>query len=345
MKKNSQKVLVCMSGGVDSSVAATLLVDQSYDVTGAFMINYDQGDGQCWKPEYQDALRVSAKLGIQLLKLDFTEQYEKQVLEYMYKQYKAGRTPNPDVLCNKFIKFGVWLDKIKELGFNKMATGHYARTENGHLLLVKDRAKDQTYFLHQLNKKQLSQTIFPLGDHTKQEVRELAKKFDLPTAEKSESMGICFIGEVPMKEFLQKKIKPNPGDIVMNGSSEILGKHQGLAFYTIGQRHLNIHGLENQALYVLDKDQTKNQLIVGHEDDPLLYKTEIKTEKLHWISGQMPKFPLKCKVRLRHQQSLQDCTLDKNRLIKFTKPQRAITPGQFAVFYLKNQCLGGGVIK
>ena len=332
-----------MSGGVDSSVVAALLVKQGYDVTGAFMVNYEDGES-CWRGDYQDALRVAAHLGIKLLKLDFCKEYKEKVLDHMYKEYEAGRTPNPDVMCNRYIKFGVWLDKIKELGFDKIATGHYAKTDGNKLLQAKDKNKDQTYFLHQLNQEQLSQTLFPLGKYKKTKVRSLAKKFNLPTAEKEESMGVCFVGEVPMKEFLEGKIKDKikGGDVIMSNGKKI-GRHDGLAFCTVGQRHGFTQAGGDKPLFVVDKDFKNNQLIVGYEDDPLLYKEQIEVEDLHWI-GQKPKFPLKCKVRLRHRQELRDCVVE-NNIIKFKKEERAVTPGQFAVFYKKHECLGGGVIK
>ena len=342
-----------MSGGVDSSVAAALLVARGYDVTGAFMVNYDeigpQGES-CWAADYQDALRVAAKLGIPLLRLDFVKEYRETVLDYMYDEYKAGRTPNPDVLCNKFVKFGSWLDKAKELGFDKLATGHYARIKQSKnsvkLMEAKDKNKDQTYFLHQLNQKQLKHILFPIGDYTKPEVRKMAKKFGLPNADKEESMGICFVGEVPMKDFLLKKIKPQKGKIILS-TGETIGEHDGLPFYTIGQRNLGVKTKQNKPLYVVVKNFTKNELIVGYEDDPLLYKKETVVVKINWI-GQEPKFPLKCEVRLRHRQPLQKCVLymtSGKLIIEFAKPQRAVTPGQFAVFYYKEECLGGGVIE
>lgn len=353
-----------MSGGVDSSVAAALLVARGYDVTGAFMVNYDDigpGGESCWAGDYQDALRVAAKLGIPLMRLDFTKEYKKTVLDYMYAEYRAGRTPNPDVLCNKFVKFGSWLDKAKELGFDKIATGHYARLDEFavrgsqfkkiKLLEAKDENKDQTYFLNQLNQEQLSRVLFPIGDYTKPEVRKLAKKFGLPNADKEESMGICFVGEVPMKEFLQKEIKPQPGKIIMS-TGEVIGEHDGLPFYTIGQRNLGVKTQQNKPLYVVGKNFAKNELIVGYEDDALLYKKEAEVAELNWVGGQEPKFPLKCEVRLRHRQPLQKCTVchsDRSGgipyTIKFKNPQRAVTPGQFAVFYSKGECLGGGVIR
>lgn len=370
-KKNSKtKVLICLSGGVDSSVAAALLVKAGYNVTAAFMVNYDdRSNGQsCWRDDYHDALRVSAKLGIQLLRLDFIKEYNRDVLDYMYKEYELGRTPNPDVLCNKFVKFGAWLNKARALGFDYIATGHYARLSSSRkrgsavldsrlhgndnciyrLQEAKDKNKDQTYFLHQLNQEQLKSVLFPIGNYNKEQVRKLATKFDLPTAQKEESMGICFVGEVPMRDFLKNKIKVSPGKII-DENNNVLGQHDGLAYYTIGQRNLGLNSKDGKPMFVVDKNIQTNELIVGGDTSPLLFKNEIEVADVGWVNGQPLKFPLKCQVRLRHRQELQSATLCLSRangdlLVKFPKPQRAVTPGQYAVIYLKGGCLGGGVI-
>lgn len=369
--KKQVKVLVCLSGGVDSSVAAALLVKQGYNVTAMFAVNYDDPKQQesCWRGDYQDALRVAAKLGINLLRWDFQKEYQRDVLKLMYQEYSVGRTPNPDVLCNKFVKFGAWLKKAKQLNFDYIATGHYARVAKHvtyniklgkklnvtryKLQISRDKNKDQTYFLHQLNQEQLQHIFFPIGDYTKPQVRALAKKFNLPTAEKEESMGICFVGEVPMKKFLQDKIKSKPGKIV-DTNGNVLGSHDGLPFYTIGERIgvkypiYNIkHSTHSKPLYVLMKNFLANTLIVGFENDPELYKKEIAVDDLNWIAGQAPKFPLKCQVRLRHRQEKKAVVvLEKNKkiIIKFNNRERAVTPGQFAVLYKQGACLGGGVI-
>ena len=347
-----------MSGGVDSSVAAAMLIKAGFDVTGAFMVNYDEPGKSCWLPDYQDAVRVAAKLGIPLIKLDFTKEYRRDVLTYLYREYAAGRTPNPDVLCNKYVKFGAWLKATRKLGFEYLATGHYAKVSHGpknRLLAARDEDKDQTYFLHQLSGEQLGRVMFPLGDYTKPQVRELARKYGLATAEKEESMGICFIGEVPIRDFLLKKIKTKLGKIISSGGLA-LGRHDGLAFYTIGQRVAvdrkllkNESGHDSKPFFVLKKNIKKNELVVGYENDPLLFSREAKVEKMNWITG-VPKTSFGCLVRLRHRQPLQACKVVINKRtptnikIIFREPQRAVTPGQFAVFYKKGECLGGGEI-
>lgn len=347
-----------MSGGVDSSVAAAFLVKAGYDVTGAFMINYDTADEaittdgeSCWVPEYRDALRVAARLGIPLLKLDFKKEYKEKVLEYVYREYEAGRTPNPDVLCNSLIKYGAWLEVAKNKGFDILATGHYAQLKKTgkkyHLLESVDTEKDQTYFLHQLNQEQLSHAMFPIGKYTKHQVRKLALKFNLPTATKEESMGICFVGEVSMKDFLSKRINGKKGK-VRKSDGEIIGEHEGLSFYTIGQRHGFAQAGGERPLYVVGKDSSKNELIVGNEDDPMLFTTKIEVEQMNWILGEPVDSSFDCFVRFRHRQKLEKCSVHVSDPSKITitcdNPQRAVSPGQFAVLYKNGECLGGGVI-
>lgn len=356
--QKQKKILVGMSGGVDSSVAAALLVEQGYDVTGAYMVNFDSkqdteyGDPdlklECWRDDYRDAVRVAAHLGIKLIRLDFTKEYRDFVLGYMFDEYKKGRTPNPDVMCNKVVKFDAWIKKAKELGYDALATGHYAKKIDHQLVCAKDENKDQTYFLHQLSQEQLAFAEFPLGEYTKDEVRELAKKFDLPTADKAESMGICFVGEVPMAQFLQQKIEKNLGPIILEETGEQIGEHSGLPFYTIGQRSIAVQAKERggktKPLYVLKKNHEDNTLIVGYDENPLLYTENISLEDLHWI-GEPPQYPLECQVRLRHRQPLQACSLSADGIISCKEKQKAVTPGQFAVIYKDGVCLGGGTIR
>jgi len=355
--KKKIKVLVGLSGGVDSSVSALLLREAGYDVTGVYMKQWSDSkdlSGVCsWKDDRRDALRVAAHLGIPFLTVDFEKEYKKWVVEYMFREYTAGRTPNPDVMCNKFVKFGYWLKFARQKKFDFLATGHYAQIkklgEKYKMLVSKDKEKDQTYFLHQLGQKELQHVLFPIGHLTKKQVRALAKKAELPTAERAESMGICFIGEIPMKEFLEKKIKLTKGKICTT-EGEVVGNHDGLPFYTIGQRHGFAQTGGKQPLYVVAKDFKKNELVVGLENDPLLYKKKIILSDTHFVSGQAPVFPLQCEVRLRHRQPLQKAVLEKgtkkgDTTVIFQKSQKAVTPGQFAVFYKKGECLGGGIIK
>ena len=354
-----------MSGGVDSSVTAALLIDQGYQVTAAYMKQWDDvgTDGVCtWKKDRRDALRVAAHLDIDLLTFDYQKEYKKHVFNYMIKEYKKGRTPNPDILCNQFVKFGFWLQKAKELGYDYLATGHYASITSSkkknetiyNLAQAKDKNKDQTYFLHKLNQDRLSNLLFPLGTLTKKQVRAIAKKKKLPTANRKESMGICFIGEMPMKQFLSTYITQQKGNIILS-TGEIIGTHDGLAYYTIGQRHVGIASSQinkkiedNKPLFVVGKNIKTNDLIIGFEDDTQLYKKEILLEDMHWVSDVIPEEPIKCLVRFRHRQDFQKAEIHMKSktkaLLICTQKQKAITPGQFAVLYTKTECLGGGII-
>tara|TARA_B100000700_G_C14971260_1_gene821526 strand:+ start:73 stop:1149 length:1077 start_codon:yes stop_codon:yes gene_type:complete len=354
--KKEKKVLVCMSGGVDSSVVAYLLQQEGYDVVGAFMKQWtgtESLSGVCtWKEDRRDAIRVASFLGVPLITLDFEKEYRDMVMTYFFQEYEKGRTPNPDVMCNKWIKFGFWLEKAQELGFDFLATGHYAKiikTKTGEydLGMARDEKKDQTYFLHQLDQSQLSHVLFPLGDITKSAVRQIARKAGLPTAERGESMGMCFVGKVPMEEFLLRKIQKNSGNIVHAQTGKVLGKHKGLAFYTIGQRHGVVGIGGGRPLFVVQKKMEENILVVGYDDDPQLKSLKVRLGPVHWISGHPSVFPLQCKVRLRHGQALQSARIVKKNqffFLLFSTPQRAVTSGQFAVFYHGDICLGGAAV-
>ncbi|MEK7646791.1 MAG: tRNA 2-thiouridine(34) synthase MnmA [Patescibacteria group bacterium] len=358
MAENKKKVFVAMSGGVDSSVAAALLKqDDNYDVAGAHMI--------CWKgdseipglecsaeKDAEDARRVADKLGIPFYALDFTAEYRKAIFDYMVAEYKAGRTPNPDVLCNKEIKFGLFLKKALSLGADYIATGHYVKIKQNpvsSLSIAKDQNKDQSYFLWMLGQEELRHALFPLGDLQKSEVRALARKFGLPTAEKKDSQGLCFVGQVDFAKFLRTLIPAHEG-IIKTSNGKIIGKHDGAEFYTIGQRHgLGIGG--GTVYYVAKKDLENNVLIVAEgEADAALYRNDAEIVNASWISGVAPELPLTASVRIRYRQPLSDCVVepvagDNFKLkILFQKPQKGVAPGQSAVFYRGEEMLGGGVI-
>ncbi|MDP2918050.1 MAG: tRNA 2-thiouridine(34) synthase MnmA, partial [bacterium] len=309
--KHKLKILVAMSGGVDSAVAATLLKKQGCDVTGVFMINWSENEagerGSCsWERDQADARLAAQKIGINLFTWDFSAEYKKFVFEYFLTAYQNGLTPNPDTLCNKYIKFGTFLTKAKALGFDKIATGHYAqiKEKNGQFELFagRDQSKDQSYFLYELGQKELSQTLFPLGKMKKKKVRRLAKKFGLAVADKKDSYGICYIGKKNMKEFLGGFIKKNPGPII-DQKGQIIGEHEGLHAYTLGQRQgIGIGG--RGPFYVVEKRISDNSLIVtNNPGDPVLYKKEITVDKLNWISDQPTKL-FNCLARFRHLQKL-----------------------------------------
>ena len=344
----AQKVFVGLSGGVDSSVTAALLKQQGYDVVGVYMKNWSQdlpGFPCPWKEDYQDAKRVAVQLDIPFMMFDFEKQYRHKVVDYMIEGFKAGITPNPDIMCNQEIKFKLFLDTALEQGADLIATGHYAKTKAGQLLTAKDSNKDQTYFLYRVDQSALEKTLFPLGDYTKPEVRELAKKFGLVTATKKESMGICFVGKVGIKEFLQQFVKTKPGNIVdQNGS--VIGTHDGAIFYTIGQRHgLDVGG--GLPYYVTSKDMQKNEVYVTNQlDDPNLWRKDFTITSLHWINV-APKNGQKLQVRTRHRAPLEDCTVrikGKDVVIELEASVRALTPGQSAVLYDGPHVLGGGIV-
>jgi tRNA-specific 2-thiouridylase len=353
------KVIVGMSGGVDSSVAALLLQQQGYAVEGLFMKNWDEDDGSEYctaKADLADAQAVADKLGIHLHTANFAAEYWDNVFEYFLAEYRAGRTPNPDILCNREIKFKVFLDYATLLGAEKIATGHYCRvqTNNGRTTLLKglDPAKDQSYFLHAVTEKALEKTLFPIGSLEKSVVRQLAEQHDLATAKKKDSTGICFIGERRFKDFLERYLPAQPGKIIsVDGNT--LGQHHGLMYYTIGQRQgLGIGGVKDapeEPWYVVDKNMQNNQLIVAQGEHVALYGNALRCSQLHWINGAptTSDIPLHCKIRYR--QPDQSCTLSLQEnscaRVDFSEAQRAISPGQSIVFYQNDICLGGGIIE
>lgn len=353
-------VIVGISGGVDSAVAGLLLKKQGYHVEALFMQNWEEPDtdSNCSTPQdLMDAQAVCDTLKIKLHTANFSKEYLQNVFQHFLDEYSAGRTPNPDILCNKEIKFKVFLEHAKSLGADFIATGHYANrvTYNGkeHLLKGIDPNKDQTYFLHLLNQQQLSSTIFPIGNLLKDKVRTIAKEENLPNHAKKDSTGICFIGERKFKNFLSEYLLNRPGDIVTT-DNRIIGKHNGLMFYTIGQRQgIGIGGQKNlpeAPWYVAIKEQKTNKLIVTQDKDhPMLQKKELVCANVHWISGEKPSLPLNCSAKIRYRQQEQVCTVietdDPSKLaVNFKSPQWAITPGQSVVFYNDDECLGGGII-
>lgn len=348
-----------MSGGVDSSVAALLLKEQGYAVEGLFMKNWEEDDGTEYctaKEDLADAEKVCERIGIKLHSANFANEYWDNVFEHFLAEYKAGRTPNPDILCNKEIKFKAFLDYAMVLGADAIATGHYARkrTVDGAACLVKgvDNNKDQSYFLHAVGSEQFAKTLFPVGELEKHEVRDIAKANGLITHDKKDSTGICFIGERRFKDFLEQYLPAQPGKII-NTDGEEMGVHQGLMYHTIGQRQgLGIGGVKGaneQPWYVLEKHLDTNELLVGQgTDNPLLFKSALQVSEIHWISDQCPALPHRCMAKTRYRQPDQACEIHADGdgfVIRFDQPQRAITPGQSVVFYDDEICLGGGVIE
>ena len=346
-----KKVFVAMSGGVDSSVAAALLKKQgNFDIVGAFAKGWQPEGMVCgWKEERRDAVRAAAKLGIPFLTFDFSKDYEEKVVEYMKKEYAAGRTPNPDVMCNKYIKFGLFLENALKMGADYIATGHYIRLkkEKGKykLFQAKDKNKDQSYFLWTLTQEQLKYCLFPIGDYKKPEVRKLARKFGLPTAEKKDSQGLCFVGDINFSLFL-RNILPKKEGKIRAADGKTIGKHDGAHFYTIGQRHgLNIPG---GPYYIVAKDLKNNVLVVAKEkEEKEFYKKEVVIGDANWINS-APNLKGGYAARIRYRQPLQKCRVvslsGNSATIHFEKPQRAVTSGQSLVLYKGQEMLGGGII-
>ena len=362
LAENATKKVICgMSGGVDSSVSAFILQQQGYQVEGLFMKNWEEDDDTDYctaAADLADAQAVCDKLGIKLHKINFAAEYWDNVFEHFLNEYKAGRTPNPDILCNKEIKFKAFLEYAAEdLGANYIATGHYVRRrgadDNAQLLRGLDANKDQSYFLYTLSSKQVGQSLFPAGDIEKPIVRAIAEDLGLVTAKKKDSTGICFIGERKFKDFLARYLPAQPGNI-RTVDGDIIGRHDGLMYHTLGQRKgLGIGGVKGaseDAWYVVEKDLVYNELIVaqGHDHSALL-STGLIAQQLHWVDRQPIREPLRCTVKTRYRQTDVPCIIepidDESIKVIFDEPQIAVTPGQSAVFYLNEVCLGGGIIE
>ena len=359
---NSQiKVVVGMSGGVDSSVSAYLLKEQGYQVEGLFMKNWEEDDNDEYcaaADDLKDAQAVSDKLGITLHTINFAAEYWDNVFEYFLAEYKAGRTPNPDIMCNKEIKFKAFLEfAAEELNADYIATGHYVQrsneTGNWQMLRGLDPNKDQSYFLYTLGEQHVAQTLFPIGHLEKPRVREIALEQDLVTHDKKDSTGICFIGERKFKDFLAQYLPAQPGKIE-TPEGKIIGQHEGLMYHTLGQRKgLLIGGMKEygeEPWYVVDKNIERNVLIVGQgANHPRLYSIGLLANQLHWVDRKGPKQTIKCSVKTRYRQQDIPCqitpNIDGSLLVEFDEPQKAVTPGQSAVFYQNKICVGGGIIE
>lgn len=339
------RVYVGMSGGVDSSVTAALLVEQGYDVTGVYMKNWSKNlpGMKCpWAEDLADAKRIAVQLGIDFKVFDFETQYKQKVVDYMIDEYQRGRTPNPDIMCNQEVKFKLFLDASRADGAELIATGHYAKTHDGRLFMAKDTNKDQTYFLYRVTKSALEKTLFPLGDYTKPEVRRIAKERNLWTADKKESMGVCFVGTVGMRDFLGQYVQTRPGNIIEKSSGVVVGRHDGAIFYTIGQRHgLDVGG--GLPYYVVGKNMDKNEVYVSRVlSDDAMWKKQIALTDIHWIDS-VPTDNDPVRVRLRHRGTLLPAEVRGDTVI-LHESERAVSAGQSAVVYRNEECLGGGIV-
>ena len=347
--------VVGMSGGVDSSVAAYLMKQQGHEVLGVFMNNWEEKDdrGVCTsQKDWDDVRRVCDVIDIPYYSVNFAREYKERVFAHFLEEYQKCRTPNPDVLCNREIKFNVFLNFAETLGAEKLVTGHFANLgrqgDKVTLLRAKDENKDQTYFLYMLGQRALSRACFPVGGLLKSEVREIARKQGLPTSEKKDSTGVCFIGERDFRAFLKTYLPAQGGDMV-DESGRVVGHHEGLMYYTLGQRRgLGIGGGGNgQRWFVIEKDVKHNRLIVSQGEDDRLYTPRAEASEATWISGEAPGTEIECMVRLRHRQPLQKCRIQisgEKVHMEFDRPQRAVTPGQSAVFYQGDVCLGGAIV-
>jgi tRNA-specific 2-thiouridylase len=364
MIASGARVIVGMSGGVDSSVAAALLLEQGYAVEGLFMKNWEEDDGTEFctaMADLEDASRVASTLGIKLHTANFAAEYWDRVFQHFLSEYQAGRTPNPDILCNREIKFRAFLDYAVLLGADFIATGHYARRgasqgdglqQRAPLLKGMDPNKDQSYFLHAVNGRQIARTLFPIGEMEKPRVRELASRLKLVTHDKKDSTGICFIGERRFSEFLKRYLPAQPG-VIMTDQGAAIGEHQGLMYYTIGQRQgIGIGGRKDapeSPWYVIEKRLQDNTLIVGQgHDHPGLLSDCLRASNIEWIMDDIPDLPLRCMAKTRYRQADQSCTVRRDTdgwEVHFDQAQRAITPGQYVVLYQGDLCLGGGVIE
>lgn len=362
--KDKGIVFVGLSGGVDSSVSAALLKAQGYDVVGVFIKVWQPDFLECtWRDERRDAMRVAAHLNIPFLMFDFEDVYKKEVADYMINEYKQGRTPNPDVMCNKNVKFGAFLKKAISMGADYVATGHYAqniydkKSQTYSMLAGADHEKDQSYFLWTLSRKELKHVLFPVGNLKKSSVRKLAGKFGLSTEKKKDSQGVCFLGKLDMKEFLKHYIKEKRGK-VLNVKGDVIGTHDGAVFYTLGERHgftITKKSTHDIPYYIVAKDIKKNTLTVSQSlkdafvEEVRQEKKEVALEKTNWISGTAPEYKKKLKARLRYRQTLEECEVfsakGSSAVVRFKNPQFTASSGQSLVIYDGKICLGGGIIK